>query len=188
MKHLLIAIACCFALASCISQSDSQMKKVLLEALENTDGVRTDLKIKFTSMEVVDITVKDSIDYYQKKFNDEKRKQETSTESTIAYYQKKLDEREAKENKDIVDEMLMTENKSQIKNNQAALEVLEQWHPSYLDKYKGRNENEVLAKLATASFKFTNPHTKANQEMIDKKFLFSADGTKVLEIFVETEH
>lgn len=55
---------------------------------------------------------------------------------------------------------------------------MEQWHPKYLDKYNGGNENEVLAKLATASFKLTNPHTKANQEMIDKKFLFSADGIK----------
>ncbi|NMA74241.1 MAG: hypothetical protein GX963_08815 [Bacteroidales bacterium] len=188
MKHLLITIACCLVLASCTSQSDRQMKKVLLEALESKDGIRTDLKIKFTSMEVVDITVKDSIDYYQKKFSDEKKKQQTSAESAIEHYQKLLDEREAKENKDVVDHMLMAENKSQIKNNKAALDVLEQWHPKYLDKYNGRNENEVLAKLATASFKFTNPHTKANQEMIDKKFLFSPDGTKVLEIFVETDH
>lgn len=34
MKHLLIAVACCFVLASCTSQSDREIKKVLLEALD----------------------------------------------------------------------------------------------------------------------------------------------------------
>lgn len=184
MKQIITTLICCFffSLSSC-TQTNNQLQEVLREALETRNNIRTELNINFSKFEVADVLVKDSIAYYQNKFTDEKKKKASNLEHQVKLYQKSVDELENKKSRDIVDDMLLSEQKGLLETSSKALASLEGWHPDYLDKYKQRDENEVLVKMVTASFSFVNLKG-VKQEIKDGKFLFSADGTKVLELFV----
>lgn len=185
MKQIIITLICCFffSLNSCTTRADNQLKETLREALETRNNIRTELNIKFSKFDVADVLVKDSIAYYQNKFTNEKEKKASDLEHQVKLYQKSVNELESKKYRDIVDDMLLSEQKGLLETSSKALASLEGWQPNYLDKYKERDENEVLAKMVTASFSFVNLKG-VQQEIKDGKFLFSADGTKVLELFV----
>lgn len=176
MKHLLIIFIYSFFSIGCTSQTKNELQEALREKLETKNGVRSDFKIKFSKTEIVDILVKDSIAYYQNKFSEEKKKKASNLEHQVKLYQKSVTELEEKPNPDIVDQMLLSDQKGLLKTSTEALQSLDNWKPEYLNLYKNLDENTVLAKLVTASFTFTNPYTKVNQEVKDGKFLFSADG------------
>lgn len=184
MKYVYATLVVCllFSLCSCNS-SDNQLKEVLVEALETTNGVRTGLNIKFSKFEVEDILVKDSIAIYQAKYDSEKKNKIADLDNKITSYQKNIVELESKSNRDIVDNILLSEQKGLLETTTKSLESLLDWKPDYLKKYEGRNESEVLAKMVIASFDFVT--LKGNdREIIDGEFLLSADGTEVLELLV----
>lgn len=184
MRKLCIVVLICifFSLYSC-SSTDNQLKEVLVEALETSNGVRTGLDIKFSKFEVVDVLVKDSTAYYQEQYNTEKKNRTSAIETQIAYSQKSISELETKSNRDIVYDMLLSEQRGLLETATKSLQSLGSWTPDYLTKYDGRNKSEILAKLITTSFDFVT--LKGNKsEIKDGKFLLSADGTEVLELLV----
>ncbi len=184
MKHLITILICCilFSLISCNSQTNKELQEVLREALETSDGAHTDIRIKFSKTEVINVLVKDSIEYYQNKFSIEKKNRIANLEKNIEYHEKRIAEREAKENPSLVDAMMLSEQKSLLETSIKSLQSLESWYPDYLDTYNGREENEILAKIVTASYSFFNPFLKKQMDVKGRKFLFSADGTRVLKV------
>ena len=89
MKHLFYFITLITLLMSCL---DNKYEKLITEYLETDSKTRIDLKIKYSKLEVSDLTVQDSIDILQDKYETEKQTQKNKLTSIFKLIKRVLNE------------------------------------------------------------------------------------------------
>ncbi|MDR1502008.1 MAG: hypothetical protein LBT43_06090 [Prevotella sp.] len=172
----------------CISCSkQSEYERVITEALEVTNGTRTDLQIKYSKLEVSDVSVADSIAILKERFETERAKKIQSIEQSIKRIEESLAEHRGKlENSksstdELISRILIKDNERFLSNDKDRLEEAKNWKPDYLNRYDSRNPSEVIAKKASATLSFFNPKLQTRQEM-SPLFILSPDGKKVIDV------
>lgn len=158
---------------SCSSPSNYE-KAIIYYLQTDKKGIKTDLQIKFLSIDVSDITVSDSIVIVQKQFEVEKAKKIESIQSSISRLQEKIQEQKGKKNQ-VVAKALISRWKKDLEKLQSELTIAQDWQADYLNRYDSRNTSEILAKKADSKFSFFNPQLKTRQEL-SALFILSADG------------
>lgn len=180
-SFIFIVLVC----ASCSKRSEYE--RVITEALEITNGTRTDLQIKYSKLEVSDVTVGDSIAILQEYFEAEKEKKIRSAEKdvgrkegAIAEQREKLEK--AKSGADgVVANVLIKQWERELIDLKERLEKAKDWKPDYLNRYNSRNPSEVIAKKANTTLSFFNPKLQTRQEM-SALFILSSDGKKCIDV------
>lgn len=155
--------------------SPSNYEKAIIDYLQtNKKGVKTDLQIKFISIDVLDITVVDSISILQKQFEAEKNKKIESIQSSIYHLQSKIQEQKGKKSQ-VVAKALISRWEKDLEKYQFDLTLAQDWQADYLNRYDSRNTSEILAKKADCKFSFFNPQLQTRQEL-SALFILSANG------------
>ncbi len=190
MKKLFYILS--LILFSCSDYSIAQ-EQLIIDYLEtSSDGVKTDLKIKITDLEVSDITVADSIAILQKKYEKEKINKINFAESRVAGAEKSIDEITTKIDTNdastlnrkadkLSDETLKKILLRELNEKEENLKGVQDWQPKYLNKYTGRDENELLVKKSITTFSYFNPKINTRQERTET-FVLSKDGSEILGI------
>jgi hypothetical protein len=181
MNKIYSFIAIISICVSCSTQSEYE--RVITEALEITNGTRTDLQIKYSRLEVSDVSVADSIAILQEYFEAEKEKKIRSAEKdvgrkegSIAEQREKLEKAKSGADK-VVANVLIKQWERELIDYKERLEKAKNWKPDYLNRYDSRNISEILAQKAKATFSFFNPKLQTRQEM-SALFILSPDGKK----------
>jgi hypothetical protein len=188
MKKLLYILS--LILFSCSDYSIAQ-EQLIIDYLETSSGgVKTDLKIRITNLEVSDITVGDSIAILEEKYEKEKLNKINFAESRIAGAEKSIDEITTKIDTNdastlnrrmdkLSDETLKKILLRELNEKKKKLKEVQGWQPKYLNKYTGRDENELLVKKAVTILSYFNPKLNTRQERTET-FVLSKDGSEVL--------
>lgn len=173
MKKLYFLILFPLVWFSCYSPSNYE--KAIIDYLQtDKKGVKTDLQIKFLSIDVSDITVADSIAILQQQFEAEKAEKIESIQNTISRLQNKIHEQKGKKNQ-VVAKSLISRWEKDLDKLQSELTIAQDWQADYLNRYDSRNISETLAKKADCKFSFFNPQLQTRQEL-SALFILSADG------------
>ncbi|NDV66913.1 hypothetical protein [Bacteroides sp. 224] len=169
-----------FTTSGCSSQNSS-CQKTIIDYLETNDqtGIRTDLQIKFLEMAVSDILVSDSIAILEKQYQEEYEKKLESAQKSVDHWQQSVDKHEKKKS-DLVYKMLLAELTEKLDNAKSTLEEVKSWRPDYLDRYAGRDKNELISKSVKCKLSFQNPKLTTRQEL-DATFIFSPDEKNIYE-------
>jgi hypothetical protein len=190
MKKLFYILS--LILFSCSDYSNAQ-EQLIIDYLETSSGgVKTDLKIKITNLEVSDITVADSFAILEGKYKKEKLNKINFAESRIAGAERsiekittKIDTNDAstlnRKADKLSDETLRKILQRELKEKKENLKEVQDWHPKYLNKYTGRDENELLVKKVITTFSYFNPKLNTRQERTET-FVISKDGSEVFGI------
>lgn len=173
MKILFCSLALTAFLFSC-SSSQSEYEKVITDFLETKNGVKTDLQIKYTKLEISDISVSDSIALLKEQFEAEKAKKIQSIEQTIKLKEKSIAEQENRKNK-LVASVLIKSWQKELARKKEDLEKARNWKPDYLTRYDNRNPSDILSRKADATFSYFNPKLQTRQE-ISAWVILSANG------------
>lgn len=173
MKKLFFIISLYLVVSACSGQSKYQ--KAIVDYLETEKGVRTDLKIKFLDFDISDITVADSILYYQEKYTIEKEKKIKDAKASVKHWQNAIDKQKGKNTP--VSKALISDFKEKLKTAESNLKSAQDWSPDYLSKYEGLESSKTLAKKVKSRFTFLNPRLQTRQE-INAIFILSANGEK----------
>jgi len=187
MKKLLYILS--LILFSCSDYSNAQ-EQLIIDYLETSSGgVKTDLKIKFTNLEVSDITVADSIAILQEEYEKEKFKKIDVAESRVAGAEKSVDEITTKIDTNdastlnrkmdkIGDQTLLKIMLRNLDEKRVELKEAQKWQPEHLNKYADKNEGELLVKEVITTFSYFNPKLNTRQER-SETFVLSKDGSEV---------
>jgi hypothetical protein len=172
MKKLAILLIFPLVLLACSSQSEYE--KLISDYLQTKDGIKTDLKIEFRSIDVSDITVSDSVSILRKQFESEKNKKIETIQNSISRLENKIQEQKGKKNQ-VVAKALISGWEKDLEKYQSDLTTAQEWKLDYLNRYDSRNTSDILAKKAACKFSFMNPKLQTRQEM-RALFILSADG------------
>lgn len=195
MKKLFYILS--LILFSCSDYSNAQ-EQLIIDYLETSSGgVKTDLKIKITNLEVSDITVADSIAILEEKYKKEKLSKINVAESKIAGAKKSVDEITTKIDTNdastlnrkadkLSDETLKKILLRELNEKEENLKEVQDWQPKYLNKYTGREKNELLVKKAITTFSYFNPKLNTRQERTET-FVLSKYGSEVLGILYKNK-
>ena len=159
------------------SESESKEKKAITEFIETNKGVRTDLDVKFISIEISEIKVSDSLKILNNQLDLKKLKKIESAEKMVADYKKSI----AETKNDLVGKVLKSKWQKELSKAEIELENARKWEPNYTKIYADKNADEVLAKKAECVFSFMNPLLKTRQEM-QNTFILNKSGTECLKM------
>lgn len=173
MKILFYSLTLTAFLFSC-SSSQSEYEKVITDFLETKNGVKTDLQIKYTKLEISDISVSDSITILKERFEAEKAKKIQSIEQTIKHKEESIAEQQNSNDK-LVASVLIKGWQKELAREKEDLEKARNWKPDYLTRYDKRNPSDILSRKADVTFSYFNPQLQTRQEMSAWAIL-SADG------------
>jgi len=176
-RFIYFVLLLCF-IPSCSSQSEYE--KILTDFIEIRGNIRTDLNVKFQSIEISDITVGDSIQILKNQFEKEKLYLISIQEKEVKRYKDQIVELESKISKDIADYVVLKGYKRNLTEAEESLQKAKDWMPDYLTKYKSRLSGEILVKKAICTFSIFDPKLQARQTYKDALFILSADGTKLM--------
>ena len=177
-------------LFSCSTNSNAQEALIVDYLQTSSSGVKTDLKIDISSIEVSDITVADSIAILREKYEQDKLSKTKIAEGAVTAAQKSVDELTTKIDTNdastlqkrmdkIGDETLQRIMLRNLEEKKVELREVQEWQPEYLKKYASREESNLLVKKAIATFSYFNPKLNTRQERAET-FVLSKDGSKVL--------
>lgn len=172
-KFICFVLLLCF-IPSCFSQSEYE--KLLTDFIEIRGNVRTDLNVKFHSIEVSDIRVGDSIQILKKQFESEKADWVLKQEKEVERYKNQIAEIETKISQDIADIVILKGYKEKLYDYESDLQKAKNWTPDYLNKYDSRASDEILIKKAICTFSVVDPKLQTRQTYKDALFILSADG------------
>lgn len=173
MKKIFFSLALTACLFSC-SSSQSEYEKVITDFLETKNGVKTDLQIRYTKLEVSDISVADSISILKEQFEAERVKKIQSIEQTIKSKEESIAEQHNSDNR-LVANVLIKGWQRELAREKEDLEKAQNWKPDYLNKYDNRNPSDILSRKADVTFSYFNPQLQTRQEM-SAWVILSADG------------
>lgn len=173
MKILFCTLALMVLFFGC-SSSQSEYEKVITDFLETKNGVKTDLQIKYSKLDVVDISVTDSIGILKEQFEAEKAKKIQSIEQTIKLKEESIAEQQNSDNK-LVASVLIKGWQRELAREKEDLEKAKNWKPDYLTRYDNRNPSDILSRKADVTFSYFNPQLQTRQEMSAWVILY-ADG------------
>lgn len=173
MKNLFFSLALTACLFSC-SSSQSEYEKVITDFLETKNGVKTDLQIRYTKLEVSDISVADSISILKEQFEAERVKKIQSIEQTIKSKEESITEQHNSDNR-LVANVLIKGWQRELAREKEDLEKAQNWKPDYLNKYDNRNPSDILSRKADVTFSYFNPQLQTRQEM-SAWVILSTDG------------
>lgn len=173
MKILFYTLALTAFLFSC-SSPQSEYEKVITDFLETKNGVKTDLQIKYSKLEVSDISVADSIAILKEQFETERAKKIQSIEQTIKGKEKSIAEQQNKKNRVVANTLIKMWEK-ELAREKEDLEKAQNWKPDYLNRYETRSSSDILARKADITFSYFNPNLQTRQEM-SAWVILSADG------------
>ncbi|WP_299154237.1 hypothetical protein [uncultured Christiangramia sp.] len=182
LPFLLISMMAC----NSEQNTDAQKQTIVNFLQEDAKGIKTDLKIEVSQLEVSDITVEDSIAILNKRYEEEKASKIEMAENALSRSKKdlnkKLKDRESQSEIDkLIGKRFIESDRKSVEDNKKWLEEVQNFKPDYLDRYEGRNNSELLVKKAETTFSFFNPSLQTRQERTDD-FVFSKDGSEVLGI------
>ena len=171
MKKLILYSSILAALLSCNSRTKSYENVIADFAEENVyPGVKTDLKMKFIESSISDIKVADSIAILEKQFRSKQAEKVESAKKMIEGFQQ------------LSEASYLY--KSELEKAEIELKNAESWHPDYLNRYNGRNANEVIAKKVVCKFSYQEPKLTTRQEK-EGIFVLSADEKRVIKMVKE---
>lgn len=173
MKILFCTLALMALFFGC-SSSQSEYEKVITDFLETKNGIKTDLQIKYSKLEVSDISVADSIAILQEQFEAEKAKKTQSIEQIIKQKEASITEQKNSNNR-VVANTLINMWERELTREKENLEKAKNWKPDYLTRYDNRPPSDLLAKKADVTFSYFNPQLQTRQEM-SAWIILSADG------------
>ncbi|TQI69337.1 hypothetical protein JM79_0212 [Gramella sp. Hel_I_59] len=175
---------------ACNSQqnTDAQKQAIVNFLQEDAKGVKTDLKIEVSQIEIKDVVVADSISIWKERYQSEIEKAQNSIDNFRLNIDSAVEENESLDDSNIDNLAKIAANKSISEMNQrglekaqAALKEVEKQKSITLAKYEDKDENELLVKKAETTFSFFNPRLQTRQERTDD-FVLSKDGSEVLAI------
>ena len=173
--HTFIAL-----LITSIAYAQSVEKETVSEFLETKKGVRHDLKLKFEEFDLYTITVADSIQILQKKFEKEKSKKLNSLDKQIASYQKRINQKKPTPDdfSKVVESSLQKRFKYDLEKLKKKKEKAELWKPKYLNRYTSdTDKSRQLVKKVNAVFLAQKPWEKIPAKYRGT-FILSLDGKK----------
>ncbi|WP_298527576.1 hypothetical protein [uncultured Christiangramia sp.] len=179
-----------FTIMACNSQqnTDAQKEAIINFLQEDAKGVKTDLKIEVSELEITDVTVADSINFLKNKYQTEIDKAQKSINNFKSNIHSTEKDNDSLDNSNMDDLARISANNSLIQlyrrgleKSKAKLEEAEKQKSLSLNKYQDRDKNELLVKKAETTFSFFNPRLQTRQERTDD-FVLSKDGTEVLGI------
>lgn len=173
MKILFCTLALMALFFGC-SSSQSEYEKVITDFLETKNGVKTDLQIKYSKLDVSEISVSDSIAILQEQFEAEKAKKIQSIEQTIKLKEESIAEQQNSDNK-LVASVLIKGWQKELAREKEDLEKAQNWKPDYLTRYDNHNPSDILSRKADVTFSYFNPQLQTRQEM-SAWVILSADG------------
>jgi hypothetical protein len=179
MNKICTFIAIVLLCISCSKQSEYE--RVITEALEVTNGTRTDLQIKYSKLEVSNVSIADSIAILKERFEKERSDLLTKREQEVQRYKDQIAGIEEKSSQDVADYVILKMYKTNLADAEVSLQKAKDWKPDYLNRYDSRNPSEVIAKKANATLSFFNPKLQTRQEM-SPLFILSPDGKKVIDV------
>lgn len=174
MNKIYSFIAIISICVSCSTQSEHE--KIISDFLETENGTKTDLQIKYSQLEISNVSVGDSIAILQERFEAERAKKIETIEKTIKLKEESIDEQKNSKNK-LVASVLIKGWEKELDREKENLEKAKIWKPDYLNRYDSRNVSEILAQKAKATFSFFNPKLQTRQEM-SALFILSPDGKR----------
>ncbi|TQI71427.1 hypothetical protein JM79_2360 [Gramella sp. Hel_I_59] len=184
LPFLLITMMACNSLQN----TDAQKQAIINFLQEDAKGVKTDLKIEVSQLEITDVTVADSISILKERYQSKIEKAQKSIDNFRLNIDSAVKENESLDDSSIDNLAKIAANKSISEMNQrglekaqTALKEVEKQKSISLAKYEDRDENELLAKKAETTFSFFNPILQTRQERTDD-FVLSKDGSEVLAI------
>ncbi|SDS26418.1 hypothetical protein SAMN04487764_1818 [Gillisia sp. Hel1_33_143] len=175
---------------ACNSQQniDAQKQAIVNFLQEDAKGVKTDLKIEVSQIEITDVTVADSISILKERYQAEIEKAQKSIDNFQSNIDSAMKENKSLDNSNIDNLANIAANKSigemnqrGLEKAQAALKEVDKQKSISLAKYEDRDENELLVKKAETTFSFFNPRLQTRQERTDD-FVMSKDGSEVVGI------
>lgn len=173
MKNLFFSLALMAIFVSC-SSSQSENENLITDFLETRSGVKTDLQIKYSKIEMSDISVADSIAILKEQYETQKAKKVQSIEHTIKQQEESIAEQKNNNNR-VVANTLIKMWERELDREKEDLEKAQNWKPDYLTQYDHRNPSEILAQKADVTFSYFNPQLQTRQEM-SAWIILSADG------------
>jgi methyl coenzyme M reductase subunit C-like uncharacterized protein (methanogenesis marker protein 7) len=183
---IILSVFALTAFCNCSGYKDYE--KLIVDWAETNvyPGVRTDLKIKFIESSISEIHVSDSIAILKKKFQEEHSKKVEDAKKLVELNQKAVDEQKAKKanGDNIVAPVLVKSFTKNLEQSKEELSEAEIWHPDYLDKYNGRNPDEMIAKKAVCKFSYQEPKLTTRQERTGI-FVLTSDGKRVIKMVKE---
>ncbi|WP_298246111.1 hypothetical protein [uncultured Christiangramia sp.] len=184
LQFLLITMMAC----NSQQNTDAQKQAIVNFLQENAKGVKTDLKVEVSQLEIIEVTVADSINFLKDKYQSEIEKAQKSIDNFQSNIESAEQENDSLDNSNIDNLAKISANNSLsqlyrrgLEKSRAKLENVERQKSLLLDKYKDSNENDLLVKKATTTFSFFNPRLQTRQERTDD-FVLSEDGSEVLGI------
>lgn len=179
MKKLLFALALLFTFSCCYSANKNYEEKIRNFIERNVfKGVKTDMKIRFITSSISDIHVSDSVAILEKQFQEEKKIKIENAQKIVDINQKAVDEQKARSDSDFVAAALARSFTKDLEISKEKLKEAQEWQPDFLDKYKNRNPDEVIALKVDCKFTYQDPRLTTRQEK-EGVFLLSADGKTV---------
>lgn len=173
MKKLPYTILLSIFILAC--SSPPNFEKAIIDYLEIEDGIKTDLKIQFKTLEVSDITVADSITIIQSQFNVAKAKKIEIAEKSVQRLQDAINKQKGKNTS--VSKALVSGWNKDLAKVELELKEAHSWTHEMLKKYDSHKPTDIIAKKVISTFSFFNPKLQTTQE-ITALFILSADGTK----------
>jgi len=179
-----------FTIMACNSQQNTEaQKEAIINFLqEDAKGVKTDLKIEVSQLEITDVTVADSINFIKNKYQTEIDKAQKSINNFQSNIHSTEKDNDSLDNSNMNDLAKISANNSLIQlyrrgleKSKAKLEKAEKQKILSLAYYDDSDENGLLVKKAATTFSFFNPRLQTRQERTDD-FVFSKDGFEVLGI------
>lgn len=170
---------------SCNSYSTEQ-KAIEQFMTSDGSGGSYDIDIHFDDFKVKNITVADSLQILQQKFEKEKSDKIKQIESSINFnkgqvnkYKKELASGSSAGHIKMIDKLMIKSTKEKITKLEKQLEDARHWEPDYLGRYDPAEKERILVKIASAQVSFMNPVLKVKQK-INADFVLNKEGNKCL--------
>lgn len=158
-------------LFSCSLQA-SNYEKAIIDFLQTRNGVTTDLKISFISLDVSDIKAIDSLNILIPKYIKEKNKKIEKVQETVNFWLSRP------ENKN---EVINNKRLTSLTKAKERLAEAKVWKPDCIKKYELMQPDKVIAKKADCKLSFYNPRLQTRQEL-KAIFILSPDGKQCIKM------
>ncbi len=179
MKNVFLRLLTVIAITGSI-EAQSLEKETVSAFLETKKGVRHDLKLKFETFELSTLTVEDSVQILNSKYQKKKTTKLSDIDKQIASLEKRINtKKEIKSAFDkAVESSLQKRYKYDIEKLKAKREKAENWTPKYLNRYtEVSDKNKSLVKKVNSIFYAQKPWEKISKKYRGT-FILSLDGKK----------
>jgi len=114
----------------------------------------------------------------QEQYQTEKQKKIETAQKSVAHWENTI-EKQQRKGDSLVAKTLVSRYQKDLEKAKSELEQAQNWKANYVDCYRGRPENEILAKKTDTYFSFQNPElAQPTRQELNAIFILSPCGNE----------